>query len=200
LNGTDGFYTVLDIPIVLRDLGQRGDSPLCTQNSIVKDIEQRIPIPRPLGKVNGQIIARFIGSNSGSSGSNSVGDTAFNWQTSSRNSDDGIMSSISGLSIINSRTSGSVTAKLQDTPGVTPSISTVEIIRTATIQAESISTPKQTDLDESTFGGPGGDLTNVGNENAFKLFQRFDKSTAAKFDFWSVNLLAVAVIISLVIL
>lgn len=44
------------------------------------------------------------------------------------------------------------------------------ISTTATIQTEM--QPTQTVLDESKFGGPGGDLTNVQNNNAFKLFQQ----------------------------
>jgi len=59
LNGTEGYYTVLDIPVVNTKTGTGNQS--CTRNSIVENIQQRIPIPRPLDKVNGQIVARFQG-------------------------------------------------------------------------------------------------------------------------------------------
>jgi hypothetical protein len=163
LNGTDGFYTVLNIPVILRNLGKREDSPLCTQNAIVEDIQQRIPIPRPLTKLNGHIIGRFQGTNADQQSRFSDGSTDASTLTSQ---------TLLPISDISTKTSfsqtrepsQSVTSRL-DINGdrsVIPIFTT--IIRTATIQGESMPA-QQTVLDESTFGGPGGDLTNIENDN-----------------------------------
>ena len=46
---------------MLEDIDYQGSSPLCTQNSVIAQIPQRIPIPRPLSKSNGRVIGHFIG-------------------------------------------------------------------------------------------------------------------------------------------
>lgn len=158
MNGTDGFYTVLNIPVILKDLGTRGNSPLCTQNSVITDILQRIPIPRPLGKVNGQAVGHFLG-------------TFADQQSSSNKPLAAPVASQGVLSTsINGMKNPASTARMNVmSPGALIPIFTT-ISTTATIQTEM--QPTQTVLDESKFGGPGGDLTNVQNNNAFKLFQQ----------------------------
>ena len=132
----------------------------------------RIPIPRPLAKVNNQIVARFTGTNSDQQNqfSNGNTNTPGNGSVSPH-----ATSSQSGKSSPTPQT-GSQNQPAQQNPG-SLSISTIEIFRTATVQSGG-ATPF-TELDQSTFGGPGGDLTNIGNDNADKLFAKFAKHTSS---------------------
>jgi hypothetical protein len=161
---------VLDIPVILRDLGKRGDSLLCTQNAIVEDIQQRIPIPRPLAKINGQIIGRFTGTNENQRNHFSEGSTDSNTPTSQTT-----ISSITTMPSVSQTREPSQSVRGQTNVNGEQSVPIfTTIIRTATIQADS-KPAQQTVLDESTFGGPGGDLTNIGDDSAFKLFEMFGK-------------------------
>jgi hypothetical protein len=210
LNGTD-FYTVLNIPVVLVDL-KGGDSTACTQNAIVTNIAESIPIPRPLGKVNGVVVAHFEGSNS-DSGSGSNGNTN-NGPESGGSGTTGVTPTNSGKSIpLNNSTNNpqSASTTLADTASPTtppffsnvttkngiqttqpsplttpttpqtpqqaaPRVSTIEIFRTSTIQAKPQPTSSDLEfLDRSSLGGgPGGDLTDVGNQIAI-MFADSDK-------------------------
>jgi hypothetical protein len=119
LNGTEGFSTVLNIPVMLDDIDYQGSSPLCTQNSVIAQIPQRIPIPRPLSKSNGSVIGHFVG------------------------------------------TIADQLPQSQDTP-TTAKWHFPMALTTATLSGDQL---QQTVLDDSTFGGPGGDLTDIQNEN-----------------------------------
>jgi len=124
LNGTEGFNTVLNIPVILEDTDYRGSSPLCTQNSVVTYVPQRIPIPRPLSKINGRIVGHFM---------------------------------------------GTIADQMPQSQGTPTTASMTHLpewhfptaLTTATLWGDL----QQTVLDDSTFGGPGGDLTDIQNEN-----------------------------------
>ena len=125
-------------------------SQICTQNQIVTDIQQRIPIPRPLTKINGQIVGRFIGSNANQQ---DVGGSPSTSNSSSFDPPQSMM--VIGGAVI------TATIIQSGGPGL---VSIVTRVSTATVQADT--QPHQpTSLDESTFGGPGGDLTDVLNDN-----------------------------------
>ena len=140
----------MDIPVVLQNLGKQESSSACTQNAIVSNIPQRIPIPRPLTKVNGQIVSHFEGT---------IADQQSPFNSMSPGPDTHISSSL--LSNDSPQIITTTNPQGQVTISVVPAITTV--VKTATVSAES---SKSTESEESHFGGPGGDLTNVGNDNA----------------------------------
>jgi hypothetical protein len=51
----------MNIPVELSTSGSQHNSDVCTENAYNSNICERIPIPRPLTKINGQIVARFTG-------------------------------------------------------------------------------------------------------------------------------------------
>jgi hypothetical protein len=142
----------------------------------VEDIQQRIPIPRPLTKDNGQIIGRFQGTNGDQQNQFSDGSTDASTQTSQTAPPTSSKTAITSVSQTR-EPSQSVTSQtgVNGERSIVPIFTT--IIRTATIQADS-KPAQQTVLDESTFGGPGGDLTNIEDDNASKLFQKFEMQTS----------------------
>ena len=125
-------------------------SPLCTQNAIVEDIQQRIPIPRPLAKVNGQIIGRFTGTNADQQSQYDEGGTSN--ESPYTFPEQGITSTQ-----IPDSNNGQVEIS------VVPSVTT--LVETATVEVNS-APPRPTSLDDSNFGGPGGDLSNEQDNNA----------------------------------
>jgi len=154
----------MDIPIVLQNLGDRENSTLCAQNAVMSEIPQRMPIPRPLTKVNGQIISRFSGTNSNEQ-----------YQFGDAVADTGDSSSVPPL--LNAPTSsqdgtGVATSQTHSPVSVVSVVTT--IIQTATVSAQPVSS-EETELSESNFGGPGGDLTDVDNNNV-----GFEQSNAVK--------------------
>ena len=137
----------MDIPVVLHDLSIGQHSASCTQNPIVANIAQRIPIPRPLTKVNGEIVAHFNGTiaEENQPENESPGSTPQSPPNSSQ-------------------TPSTPQAANQPQGQVMVPAQTTTIIETATVDAESTSA-KQTSLSDSSFGGPGGDLTNEENNS-----------------------------------
>jgi len=150
LNGTDGFYTVMNIPVILNEISAPGKLE-CTLNTIVPNILEHIPIPRPLTKINGEIVARFTGTNADQQNQFDDGSTS-NESPSAALPEDGTTSTK-----IPDSNNGQVEIS------VVPSVTT--LVETATVQVNS-PPPTQTSLDDSDFGGPGGDLTDEGNNNA----------------------------------
>jgi len=146
LNDTDGFYTVMNIPIILSG----GSSPgklQCTLNTIDSNISELIPIPPPLTKINGQVFARFTGTNEDQQG-----------QFQNNVSPSVVVSEASKPSTqVPDSNNGQVEIS------VVPSVTT--LVETATVQVNSFP-PEQTGLDGSNFGGPGGDLTDELNNNS----------------------------------
>lgn len=140
----------MNIPVVLQNLGKLGSSLACTQNPIVTNTPQRIPIPRPLTKVNGQIVSHFEGT---------IADqqSQFNGPSPGSNTQH---SSLLTLSNDPPRIITITNAKGQVTTSVVPVVTTV--VETATVLADS---SKPTESDRTHFGGPGGDLTNIQNDN-----------------------------------
>jgi len=144
----------MNIPVVLKNLGKKASSSTsCTRNAIITNIAQRIPIPRPLTKINGQITSHFEGT---------IADQQNQFTSPSPNSNPRNSSTLIPLSNNQPQTVTTVDSQGQLTVNVIPSVTTV--VETATISASSRSKP--TKLDGSHFGGPGGDLTNVSNGNA----------------------------------
>jgi hypothetical protein len=139
----------MNIPVVLENLGKGSPSTACTQNGIVANIPQLIPIPRPLTKVNSQIIALFTGTEADSQdASNNVSENASGDATSSNPT----------LPVVSGQSQGP------------EKISVVRVLTTVvTTSTVDHKAPTPTALDDSTFGGPGGDLTNEQNDNAFRL-------------------------------
>lgn len=67
LNGTDGFYTVMNIPVVVNGVSNLGTLQ-CTLNAVDANIPELIPIPPPLTKIDGEIVPRFTGTNADQQG------------------------------------------------------------------------------------------------------------------------------------
>jgi hypothetical protein len=140
----------MNIPVVLQNLGKQESSSACAQNAIITNIPQRIPIPRPLTKVNGQIVSHFEGTTSGQQSSVNRPSPSPNTRISS------------SLPLSDDPPQVITTTRSQGQMAITVSAGVTTVVKTATVSAES---SKPTESDESHFGGPGGDLTNVGNDN-----------------------------------
>jgi hypothetical protein len=141
----------MNIPVVLQNLGKQVSSSVCTQNAIVTNTPQRIPIPRPLTKVNGQIVSHFEGT---------IADQQNQFNSPSPGPNTPISSSLLPLSNEPPQIITTTNQQGQVTISIVPVVTTV--VETATVSAEPSNPPES---DDSRFGGPGGDLTNVGNNN-----------------------------------
>jgi len=161
---------VFDIPIVLQDLGDRDNSTLCTQNPINNDIQQIIPVPRPLTKVNGEIVANFQGTEAQQQGGASslpyTAQTLATVSVSPLPSSSWItttyLSPVESVETIASTIS--VTTQTTEISGTVQeaSLVTVSVLKTETIGEVPATT---TMLDGGSFGGPGGDLSNIENNS-----------------------------------
>jgi hypothetical protein len=139
----------MNIPIILNEISDTGKLP-CNLNTIVPNILQRIPIPRPLTKINGEIVAHFTGTNADQQSQYDEGGTSN--EAPYTLPEQGITSTQ-----IPDSNNGQVEIS------VVPSVTT--LVETATVQVNS-APPQPTSLDGSNFGGPGGDLSDEQDNNA----------------------------------
>lgn len=139
----------MNIPVILNEISDTGKLP-CTLNTIVPNILQRIPIPRPLTKINGDIVAHFTGTNADQQSQYDEGGTSN--ESPYTFPEQGITSTQ-----IPDSNNGQVEIS------VVPSVTT--LVETATVEVNS-APPRPTSLDDSNFGGPGGDLSNEQDNNA----------------------------------
>jgi hypothetical protein len=138
----------MNIPVILNEIS--GKLP-CNLNTIVPNILQRIPIPRPLTKFNGDIVARFAGTNADQQSQYDEGTGPSNESPYT----------LPEQSITSTQIPDSNNGQVEIS--VVPSVTT--LFETATVQVNS-ATPQPTSLDGSNFGGPGGDLSNEQDSNA----------------------------------